>query len=71
MSALGQKQTFRRASAMSALLPKADILGGVLPMFSALLFSALRVRAKRLFMGSGVKTLSSGTHFLRVLILGT
>jgi len=28
MSALGQKQTFELASAMSALPPKADILGG-------------------------------------------
>jgi hypothetical protein len=27
MSALGQKQTFRCASGMSALLPKADIAG--------------------------------------------
>jgi hypothetical protein len=28
MSALGQKQTFERASGMSALPPKADILRG-------------------------------------------
>jgi len=27
MSALGQKQTFRAATAMSALLPKADMCG--------------------------------------------